>query len=166
MAQIIRKSRTPAYCDVSAETLHYVLEGLLPPGQVLALNSTFGILTVLKTQGGLPQQGAMQQFTAAELGALLPLLTSYPHYCPYEVLMAGYYGNITEKTITYYRNILFDAVEKHEIDMVIRPVRRILSRIRFKLRKFDMTVNSIFETGYILRPTPLMQATLLQEHIS
>jgi hypothetical protein len=99
----------------------------------------------------LPRLLIQQQFTASELSLLLPLLEQFPHYCPYEVMFASFYnGVITEDTIEHCRIRLQDALEDGCWDQQLRPVRNVLSRIRFKLRGFGLDIVSILETGYIL----------------
>src|SRR5579859_4198850 len=98
--------------------LHYSLQDALPAGHTLALNTELGTLSyissgeeVFESQAGaapydqsgskvVPQLLAQQQFTASELSILLPLLDSYPFYCPYEVLYASFYnGEVTEMIV-------------------------------------------------------------------
>ena len=102
----------------------------------------------------MPRLLIQQQFTASELSLLLPLLEQFPHYCPYEVMFASFYnGTITEATIEHCRIQLQDALETGCWDQQLRPVRNVLSRIRFKLRGFGLDIISILETGYILMVT-------------
>ena len=39
----------------------------------------------------------------------------------------------------------------------MRPVRNVLSRVRFKMRSFGIDITSILETGYILMVKPQLQ---------
>lgn len=138
-----------------AETIRYfTLQGALQEGQTLVLNTALGTLSLLSNGEPAPRLLIQQQFTASELSLLLPLLEQFPHYCPYEVMFASFYnGIITEDTIERCRIQLQDALEAGCWDQQLRPVRNVLSRIRFKLRGFGLDIISILETGYILMIT-------------
>jgi hypothetical protein len=132
---------------------YFLLDGALPEGHALVMNTQLGTLSYLASGGAMPQLLAQQQFTASELSLLLPLLEQFPHYCPYEVMLASFYnGTITEATIDRCRRHLQDALEDGVWDQQMRPVRNVLSRVRFKLRNIPgrLDIVSILETGYVL----------------
>ena len=134
---------------------HFSLQDALPAGHTLALNIQLGTLSYISSSGEVPRLVAQQQFTASELSILLPLLDSYPYYCPYEVLYASFYnGNITEMIVARCRQRLQNALEIGTWDQEMRPVRNVLSRTRLKLRTFGLNIASILETGCILRLMP------------
>jgi hypothetical protein len=143
-----------------AETIRYfTLQGALQEGQTLVLNTALGTLSLLSNGDTMPRLLIQQQFTASELSLLIPLLEQFPHYCPYEVMFASFYnGIITEDTIERCRIQLQEALEAGCWDQQLRPVRNVLSRIRFKLRGFSLDIISILETGYILMITSRMKA--------
>lgn len=143
-----------------AETIRYfTLQGALQEGQTLALNTALGTLSLLSNGDTMPRLLIQQQFTASELSLLIPLLEQFPHYCPYEVMFASFYnGFITEDTIERCRIQLQEALEAGCWDQQMRPVRNVLSRIRFKLRGFNLDIVSILETGYILMITSRTKA--------
>ncbi len=94
---------------------------------------------------------AEEQFTNSEVAILIPLLKSFPHHCPYEVLLANFHtGSMNENIVTRWRTRLQDAQETGAWDQEMRPVRNMLSRTRLKLHTFGIDILSIFETGYIL----------------
>lgn len=131
--------------------LHFSLQGALSAGCTLALNTRLGTLSYLSSSNGLPLLVAQQQFSSSELGVLRPLLESFPHFCPYEVLFAHFYGSeVTDMAIAYYRRRLQEALETGTWDQEMRPVRNVLSRTRLKLQTFGITILCLFETGYIL----------------
>ncbi|HBE26495.1 MAG TPA: hypothetical protein DDW33_12510 [Ktedonobacter sp.] len=131
---------------------HFSLQDAFPAGHTLALNLTLGTLSYLSSVGEKPQLLAQQQFTASEMSILLPLLDSYPYYCPYEVLYASFYnGDVTDLIVAHCRQRLQMALESGTWDQEMRPVRNVLSRTRLKLRTFGLNVSSILETGCILR---------------
>jgi len=120
---------------------YFPLQGTLPEGQTLVMNTALGTLSLLSNGDVMPSLLIQQQFTASELSLLLPLLEQFPHYCPYEVMFASFYnGVITEATIERCRIQLQNAVEDGCWDQQLRPVRNVLSRIRFKLRGFGLDI--------------------------
>ncbi|WP_246046264.1 hypothetical protein [Thermosporothrix hazakensis] len=153
----IRKVKTPmSYVqDMEEEVLHFSLQGLLPTGHTLALNTTLGTLSHLAIMHDRPHMLMEQQFTTSEICVLLPLLESYPYYCPYEVLLASFTtGRVTEAAIERCRQRLQEAQEEGVWDQEMRPVRNVLSRTRIKTRTFGIEISSILETGYILMYSP------------
>ena len=134
------------------ETVRYfALDGTLPAGQILVLNTQFATLSLISNGEERPQLLAQQQFTASELSLLLPLLELYPHYCPYEVMFASFYnGVVSDETVERCRLQLQDALQAGVWDQQMRPMRNVLSRVRFKVRSFGIDIISILETGYVL----------------
>jgi hypothetical protein len=132
--------------------VHVSLEGLLPKGEILAVNREHGFVSILTFDGQNPRIRAEQYFTPVEMSMLLPLVSSYPAYCPNELLLASFSGGTTEKDIERARNRLLRVKERGEWDALLRPLRNALSRVRIKLNKLGIDVRSIFETGYTLIP--------------
>jgi hypothetical protein len=138
-----------------AEVLHFSLQGLLPSGHILALNTQIGTLAHLACEQNFPHMLLEQQFTSSEICVLLPLLQAYPYYCPYEVLLTSFStGQVIEATITRYRQRLQEAQAAGIWEAEMRPVRNVLSRTRLKTRTFGIEIASILETGCILTGTP------------
>lgn len=133
------------------EILHFSLQGLLPVGHTLALNPTLGTLCHIVVNQDRPQMTMEQQFSVSEVSVLLPLLESYPYYCPYDQLLASFtYGKVTDAAIERCREHLQEAMDEGIWDQEMRPMRNVLSRTRFKTRNFHLEISSILETGYIL----------------
>ncbi len=150
-----RKVKTSVYLvkQTDEAICHFTMTDLLPEDQTLALNTRLGTLALLTSDPATahPTLLAEQQFSTSEMSVLLPLLQSYPHYCPYEVLLASFNsGNTSEASIERFRLRLQEAQFAGVWDYEMRPVRNILSRARFKLRDFGIEISSILETGYIL----------------
>ena len=140
----------PEQYDVSIQ--HFSLQGGLPDGHRLALNPTNGTLSYLAWDGEQVHLVLQQQFTNSELSLLLPLLESYPHYCPYEIMYARFYnGTVTDAEIAQTRRHLRIAMQRGTWEQEMKPVRNVLSRTRAKLQHFGYTISSILETGYIVR---------------
>jgi len=156
----LRKVKTPmSYLQESnEEILHFSLQGLLPVGHSLALNTTIGTLSHLVCKQDRPHMLTEQQFTTSEICVLMPLLESYPYYCPYEVLVASFNtGRVTDTAVERCRERLQEAQEAGIWDQEMRPVRNVLSRTRLKTRAFGIEISSILETGYILMYMPNKQ---------
>jgi hypothetical protein len=137
------------------QIVHYMVTELIPPGHVLALNRELALLSYLGPQWDeepWPHVLLQEQFSPSEERILFPLLENYPHFCPHEALVACYFtGQITEASLERYRLRLQEARLADVWDHEMRPVRAILSRVRFKLRTFGIEVCSILETGYMLK---------------
>jgi len=151
----LRKVKTSVYHvqPTDEEILHFSLDDLLPEGHMLALNLPLGTLSLIANSRdhSYPYLLAEQQFTTSELCVLIPLLRSYPYYCPYEVLLASFNnGNVNESTIDRSRKRLYEAQLAGIWDQEMRPVRNVLSRARLKMRAFRIEISSILETGYVL----------------
>lgn len=138
--------RQPAH-----EIRHFPLPGLLPDGYTFALNIPLGTLALLSHGDEGPTLWMEQQFTNSEVCVLLPLLQLYPHYCPYEVMLAHFNSrNVDEQVIVKSRKRLQEAQELGVWEYEMRPVRNVLSRTRLKIQAFNIDIMSILETGYVL----------------
>lgn len=130
----------------------FPLQGVLPPDHNLFLNEDSGTLSYVAGDGLYPQLWLQEQFTVSELSLLVPLLESYPHFCPYELLYASFYnGTVTDEEILVARRRLQRALERGNWEQEMKPVRNVLSRTRLKLQHFGLTISSILETGCIVR---------------
>lgn len=143
----------------NGEMLYFSIEGTLPAGHTLVLNTRLGTFSYLSRGIDRPRLEMQQQFTSSELSLLRPLLELYPHYCPYEVMFASFYnGTITDEMVEQYRQRLYEALEADIWDQQLRPIRNVLSRTRIKLRPFGIDISAILETGYILMVTPRLKS--------
>ncbi len=131
--------------------LHFPLKGILPDGHVLVLNTVLGTLSQLAVSDDGPELIRQQQFTESEVSILLPLFKSFPHYCPYEEILA-YFGSthVTEQSIDRARLRLQEAQLAGIWDIELRSLRNVLSRARLKIHTFDVDIVAILETGYVL----------------
>jgi hypothetical protein len=125
--------------------LHFSLPGLLPPGRTLALNLMTRTLCLL-CEG--PRLLSEQQFSSTELRLLHPLIQAFPHYCPYEVLLANIsFDNVNERLINSSRQRLREAQLRGMWQQELRPVRRALTSIRTKLQAFNLEISNVRERG-------------------
>ncbi len=151
-----KQPRTPAENAIR----HYTFDGLLQTQYRLALNLQLGTLSCFTDNGTEARLLLQRQFSPSELSVLLPLLESFPYYCPYETLYASFYnGEITDRIIEQSRRRLFKAQETGAWETEMRPVRNVLSRARIKLRVFGINISSIMETGCVLRPVSKTKAS-------
>lgn len=124
---------------------HFTLQGLLPPDYQLALNMEIRTLLLL-AEG--PKLLCEQQFSANELSVLIPILESFPHYCPYEVLLSHIFSDsVTTATIARSRQRLQEAQRHGTWPQELRPIRRALSSLRTKLHSFDLEISTLRERG-------------------
>ncbi|MEO6892848.1 MAG: hypothetical protein ABI324_28020 [Ktedonobacteraceae bacterium] len=143
--------------------LHFALQGILPAGHTLAFDTRSGVLArLLSTERGASLVG-VQTLTPSEISLLAPLLHSYPHYCPYEVLQAYFTNaseNVTEKVIEQVRRRLHAAIRAGVFEHEMRPARNVLSRVRGKTCPLGIDIISMLETGYLLRPATISRGTM------
>jgi hypothetical protein len=133
--------------------VHLSLVGILPAGHILAAHPHLGILAHLSCDSEGPRLLSVQRFSATEMCLLLPLLQQHPAYCPYEVLLAHFTSaRVMEETITRAREQLYKAREAGLWDSIMRPIRNVLSRSRFRLGDLGISVVSLLEIGYMLKP--------------
>ena len=131
--------------EAQAQIMHLPLQGLLPEGQMLALNPQTRTLSLLSADPLLLEG---QQFSENEMRMIMAILESYPHYCPYEVLLAYLSSNVvTPATIERCRQRLQEAQRLGAWQQELRPVRRALSSLRNKLHAFHLEISNIRERG-------------------
>ncbi len=139
-----------------SDILYFPLQDILPPGHLLAVQPATGIVSHLYSEEGPRIQGAFIA-TESELRALLPVLQSHPHCCPYERVLASYNynnGTITDELVAQVAAWLSEAATSEIWDAQMRPVRNILSRIRLKLQGLDLDIAVVSGIGYLLQRNP------------
>ena len=131
--------------EVETSISHFSLHGLLPAGQTLALNIETRTLSLLSDG---PQLIMVQQLSANEMYLIMPILESFPHYCPYELLLSHISSNtVTEASTARWRQRLQEAQGCGRWQQELRPVRRALSSLRSKLHHFGLGISNIRERG-------------------
>ena len=124
---------------------HSSPEGLLPMNQTLVLNLETRTVSLLSDG---PTLVVEQQLSISELNLLVPMLDSFPHYCPYEVLLSHLTAKVvTAASIEYCRQRLREAQDCGRWEQELRPVRRALSSLRNKLYRLDLGISNIRERG-------------------
>src|SRR6266567_7637463 len=87
------------------ELRYLPLAGLLPETHQLALQPDLGLVARLYADTeGVPRLQHVQWFTPIEMALVLALVEQYPHYCPYEVLLAHFTSiRVSEQVIERMR---------------------------------------------------------------
>ncbi|HEV2654120.1 MAG TPA: hypothetical protein VGT82_04150 [Ktedonobacteraceae bacterium] len=131
--------------NAESDIVHLCIESLVPPGQKLALNLRMRTLSLLSDG---PEQIMEQQFSSNEMRLLIPILQSFPHYCPYEMLLSHISSNnMTPHAIARCRQLLQEALRNGTWHQELRPIRRALSTLRTKLHPFNLEISTIRERG-------------------
>jgi hypothetical protein len=128
--------------EYADDLLHFTLSPLLPANHILVLNPAMHTATLFKSEeGGEVHIVQQQHFSPNGMGVLVPLLQAYPHYCPYEVLLASLFPLSLEECREQLRE---------SSEMALRPVRRAVSSILPALRSLGLRVRSIRGAGYLI----------------
>ena len=125
------------------------------PG-LLVLHRPLGVLMHLSCEQGIPRLHWAQKFTGNELSVLLPLFDQYPDYCPFEVMLASFLGSTSDKAIERARKQLYAAMDAGEGELLLRPMRNVLSRVRIKLCEAGIEIATLLFLGYLLKPVQHM----------
>jgi len=157
------------------DLLLFPLEGLLPAGQALSVNTTYLIVSLVLTNSTSENPILLQRLlTELQMRLLLPLLES-PHYCPHEVLytslfysyrglLAGlFFSDSTAReewqaAIERKRVFLQHAYELGTRKRELKPLYNALSKLRSKLRPFGLEITiSTSGSAYALISLPFSQ---------
>ncbi len=156
------------------DDLHFFpLEGLLPAGEALSVNTVYLIVSLVSTNSVSGNPILLQRpMTELQMRLLLPLLES-PHYCPHEVLYASlfysYRGLLAglfssdctareewQTTIEEKRVFLQRAHESGSLKRDLKPLYNALSKLRSKLRPFGLEIAiSTSRSAYALISLPV-----------
>lgn len=124
------------------------LRDLLPPQFTFEFNEQGRILNILRTDP--PCIIAQPRFTKNEWYFLLSLFASYPHYAPYEYLLA----NLTLLSVEQCRQRIQQAQQagSQALSSELKPVRGAVAGVRTKLGSSmpSLTVACFHDAGYIL----------------
>jgi hypothetical protein len=122
--------------------LHFSNPGLLEHNQTLVVNLALRTAILFCHHPASAIRLVKQQkLTPHGIRALVPLLRAYPHYCPYEVLLASLFPLSLEEG----HKPRDDAWEKK-----IRALRRAIGSLQEGLRPFGLKVSSVLGSGYVL----------------
>jgi hypothetical protein len=133
------------HLEIATGISHISLQGLLPIGHTLVLNSESRTVSLLSDGPKLIDE---QRLSSNEMCLFVPILESFPYYCPYEVLLSHISTRtVTSASIERCRQRLREAQDAGKLQEELRPVRRALSSLRNKLRRFDLGISNIRERG-------------------
>jgi hypothetical protein len=127
---------------------YYPLPRVLPAGQELVVNMEKRVMTLVQHTDEGTEFLEQESFTETEYALALDLLEAFPEYCPLEVLLS----TVSNRSVETCREQWIRALDEGASDQIVRPMRNHLSRTRVKLHLFNIDVNSIVETGYMLTP--------------
>src|SRR6266700_4679946 len=104
------KTTYPVYIQIDegreTKILHFSLSSLIPEGSKLALNLKTRTLSLISDG---PLLVVEHQLSVNETRMIVPILASFPHYCPYEVLLCYMFSKVvTETSITSCRQHLHE----------------------------------------------------------
>jgi hypothetical protein len=140
-----RSAQVKRHREEEAKISHFSLQGLMPPDLTLALNLETRTLSLLSNG---PQLVREEQFSVNEVSLIVPILESYPHYCPYEVLLAHLsLKHVNASLIERCRQRLLEAQNNGKWQQEMRPIRRALSSLRNKLHSFGLEISTVREKG-------------------
>lgn len=149
MAGAIKTSLTHAW-DTDVFDRYTLSEGepaALPAGTALILNTSLGVMTLVRQEDGEFLQ--QQLFSPSEMYLVEVLFKEYPDYCPYEVALSV----MTGQSVEACRQRIYDAQEQTgSADYVLRPIRNVMGRTREKLHLFGVDVHAQINFGYTLGP--------------
>lgn len=137
---------TPPASQHTDDLLLFPLDGLYPPNLRLIVNPQLRTATLFSDAAGHEAHIlAQQHFSPNGMRLLIPLLRAYPHYCPYDTLLAHLFTLSPEEA----RQHLHGSWER-----AIRPVRRTIGSLATGLQALGLSVCNIRGVGYLLEAAP------------
>jgi len=125
------------------------LNGLLPEGHSLALNTVDSIATLMRVTEGYAEVVSQVTYSRSEFLLLCVILHSYPHHIPYEDLYALYtFGTVERREEA--QAILEQATEQGTYDDVMKSMRNMVSNTRLKTQRLGLEIAGITHLGYIM----------------
>jgi hypothetical protein len=148
MHQKLVVSLDPGRKESDDSIVHFSLPNLVQGSQKLILHKELRTLSLISDGHDGPDLVQQEILSDNELQIIVPILSVFPRYCPYEVLLASVISRSTlESTVTDWRIRLQEAHDKGTWQQEIRPLRRALSSLRRKLYSFGLGVSTLREKG-------------------
>jgi hypothetical protein len=161
------------------ELRFFPLEGLLPAGQALSVNTTYLILSLVSTHTENDNPMLLQELLSETDARLLLLLLALPYYCPQEVLRAGLFYSYSGllaglfSSDTAARAEWQTAVEEQRLHLQraqevgtwkkeLKPLYNALSKLHAKLHPFGLGI-SLFASSLAYSLLPLSQISEVNE---
>ena len=133
--------------------VYFSLPHLVQGSHKLILHKELRTLSLISDVGG-PSLLQQERLSDNEFQVIVPILKAFPHYCPYEVLLASVISRTTiESDIITWRLRLLEAHGNGTWQQEIRPLRRALTSLRRKMSTFGLEISTIREKGCSLTST-------------
>ncbi len=139
--------RTPKE-DEEERFSEYTLMGLIPVETTIFVDLIGLTMLMIQNRDGTSHIIELQRFTPAELPLVLEMFSNFPYHTPFENLQSVSRG----RSIEYHRRAIELAKRDNTVDELLKPLRKMISRIRPRLHTFGIDVKCLIETGYILMP--------------
>ena len=134
--------------------VYFSLPNLVQGSHRLIVHKEKRTLSLISHDDDGPNLVQQERLSDNELQVIVPILRRFPHYCPYEVLLASIFSRTTiESTVTNWRLRLLEAHDNGTWKQEIRPLRRALSSLRPKLYSFGLEISTIREKGCSITST-------------
>jgi hypothetical protein len=134
--------------------VYFSLPSLVQRSHRLIVHKELRTLSLISDDSNGPNLVQQEILSDNELQTIIPILNVFPHYCPYEVLLASIISRTTvESIVGDWRFRLLEAHDKGTWQQEIRPLRRALSSLRRKLYSFGLEISTIREKGCSLTST-------------
>ncbi len=130
----------------SSQFRTFTLPELLPAGHALIVNQRayfFDHYVVSQLSEQVYGLVAQQLFSDQELFAFVALMEAWPHYCPYESLLAA----LSDRTIDQARQLVHQALEGRNLDKVLNPLW-IQERIRLPVATYRGCSTNVLRIRY------------------
>ena len=160
----------------------FSLEGWLPSGQALSVNTNYMIVSLVEMGSANKNPIQIQRsLTETNMRLLLPLLES-PHYCPHEILRASLFCSYQELLAGFFSPEEVDKIkwqttiiEQHALlqraqflgtwKKELKPLYKALSELRPKLHPFGLEIAiSTSCSAYTLMPLPRRQTNVCSRY--
>ena len=135
---------TPHFCLLFSEKNSSIFIKLTIP---LVVHPALQVVSLLSVEAGTARMLAQVQCSASGIDVLLPLLESYPHYCPYEVLVSHLFPLLT---VEHCRKMILEA-EGAEREVLLTPLRRAIGSLSPGLHLLGLEACSLRNIGYMLK---------------
>jgi hypothetical protein len=128
------------------ELLHLTFPGLLPGFHVLVVNPHLCVVSLLCLDSSEPSIRKQIVFTSSGMAVLVPLLQSYPTYCPYEVIISHLFPLLSIEDC----RTMIQTAQGDERELLLRPLRRAVGNVSHGLYQLGLEACSLRNVGYIL----------------
>jgi hypothetical protein len=132
----------------------YDLSDLHLPWKSLKCDPETGIIISISDATDDPSRHAImaRYLGPREWRLCMPILYSYPQYCPYAVTYAAFYsnGDLTRRLIDNAQTAIEQARDVKQLDGLLADMRNAVSRVRAKFKPFGLNFLSLNQGGFML----------------